>query len=246
MTLPHFLIVGAQKAGTSTLFYALAEHPKFAAPVDKELQFFGSARWFKGVDLYESYFPALEDGQVTGEASPWYLAHPKAAVRASKIVPDAKIVILLRNPVDRAYSDYQHTARQGKEPLSFEDALEAEPERIAGEFERMRQDGRYNGDNYRRYAYLARGIYLPQIRRWQKRFDDTLILSSGDLYEAPRQTCERVAKFVGLSAGGIKEPEVKNRGEYEPMKADTRQMLENHFAPHNQRLYEYLNRDFGW
>ncbi|MBA3426416.1 MAG: sulfotransferase [Rubrobacter sp.] len=161
-SLPDFLIIGAQKAGTTFLYYLLCQHPYVAPTSEKELHFFDSQKFNKGEGWYRSNFPppTSENGHkvITGEASPYYIYHPLAARRAAQVVPHARLIVLLRNPVDRAYSDYQNRLREGNEFLGFEEAIEAEEERIKGEKEKMLADEGYSSASHRRHSYLARGV----------------------------------------------------------------------------------------
>jgi hypothetical protein len=253
--LPDFLIIGTQKGGTTTLYDGvLRPHPYFKAAAKKEIHYFDTPKFVRrGTEWYRSNFrpsPNPKDGRrvLTGEASPFYLFHPLAARRAAETVPRAKIIVLLRNPVDRALSDYWHRATRGREHLDFEDAIEAEEERLQGEREKILADGVYVGRNYRRYSYLSRGIYVDQIAEWHKYFseDQTLILKSEDFFDNPEPTVKSVLGFLGLPDRGTGLSKIAGKGDYEPMNPETRQRLEAYFEPHNQRLYEYLGRDFGW
>ena len=252
--LPEFLIIGAQKSGTTSLYHALVSHAHVVPAFKKELHFFNFTNKFaKGSEWYRSNFlpPGSENGRsiITGEASPYYLYHPLAARRASQVVPQAKLIVLLRNPVDRAYSDYQHKFRDGSETLSFEEAIEAEEERIGGERERMLADETYLSPNHRRYSYLTRGIYVDQLKEWHEHFDrgQMLIIKSEDYFARTADVTNLVLDFLELPVWDRKDAEGgKNRGGYDPMSPAVRERLESYFEPHNQRLYEYLGQDFGW
>lgn len=248
MTLPSFLIIGAQKAGTTFLFGLLRNHSRIKAPNKKELHFFDTARWHEGMEFYAEQFPALGENSVTGEASPYYMFCPRVAQRVAGTLPQAKLIVLLRNPVDRAYSDYRHKVRSGNEELGFEAAIEAEPARIAGEREKMLANDRYYSRALRRYSYLSRGVYVDQLREWHEHFDpgQMLVLNSEDLYEDPQGVSAKVLDSLDLPREPLATRSYGYGGEAEPMQAETRERLEAYFSPHNQRLYEYLGRDFGW
>jgi hypothetical protein len=249
--LPDFLIIGAQKSGTTFLYNLLCQHPQGQPALEKEVHFF-DINFDKGVDWYRSFFPppTWMDGQrsITGEASPYYLFHPHAARRAAAVVPHARLIALLRNPIDRAYSDYQHKAREGRDLLSFEDAISAEEERLRGEREKMLVDETYSSQNYRKFSYLSRGVYVDQIAEWRRYFDEDqmLVLKSEDFFEDPQGTFERVSSFLGLphwETGAVGE---RNEGEYQRMGPATRRRLQDYFEPHNKRLYEFLGVDLDW
>jgi hypothetical protein len=253
-SLPDFLIIGAQKAGTTFLYYLLCQHPYVAPTSEKELHYFDSQRINRGIEWYRSNFPppSSKDGRrvIAGEASPYYLYHPLAAKRAAEFVPEAKLIALLRNPVDRAYSDYQNRLREGNEFLSFEEAIEAEEERIGGEREKMLADEGYSSTSHRRHSYLARGVYVDQLKEWHEHFekDQLLVIKSEDFFARPEESLGGVFDFLELP---VWRPELlsvslRNESDYEPMDPATRERLESYFEPHNQRLYEYLGTDFGW
>ncbi|CAA9387485.1 MAG: hypothetical protein AVDCRST_MAG93-9541 [uncultured Chloroflexia bacterium] len=277
MRLPDFIIIGAQKAGTTFAYSALTGrrssdpegreygHPLIDPAARKELHFFDTPAFFnKGIDWYSQQFPEptepYNDGRetITGEASPYYLFHPHAARRAAEVVPDAKLIVFLRDPVERAYSDWRHTMLGPGEELSFEDAIEAEEERLAGELEKMLEDERYRSRPHRRYSYLARGVYLPQLEEWFYHFDrrQFLIVESSDLHNTPHQELSRMQRFLGVVEQELDLPHGSNASaarEEEagmeavpPMKPVTRERLRGYFEPHNQRLYKYLGRNFGW
>jgi hypothetical protein len=250
--LPDFIIIGAQKGGTTYLYDELARHPGVVAARTKEIHFLD--RYYnRGLDWYRAFFPRnLANGPearaLTGEASPGYLFHPWAAQRAYAVAPRARLIALLRNPVDRAYSHYQHEVRLGYEHLSFEAAIEQESDRLGGEAERLQADPAYDGFNHRHFAYLARGVYVDQLRAWREVFpaEQILVLQSEDFQKDVSVTLRRVLQFLGLPAW---EPERRRHPKlfpYPPMKAETRRRLQEYFAPHNQRLREYLGIEHGW
>jgi hypothetical protein len=255
-TLPDFLVIGTQKGGTTSFYRLLTRHPRVRAATTKEVHYF-DVHFAKGIDWYASHFPAANDGAgrtLTGEASPYYLYHPHAARRASQALPDVKLIALLRDPVDRAYSDYNHKRREGREPLSFEEAVAAEKDRIAGEREKMLADESYQSVNYRRYSYLSRGIYADQIEEWNRYFarDQMLVIKSEDFFSDPLSTLATSLSFLDLPrweppdqdlAGN---PDVRHEGSYGTMDPKVRRRLEAHFEPHNRRLYDHLGTDFGW
>lgn len=251
--LPDFLLLGAQKCGTSFLFGLLNGHPDVEPAVLKEISYFSNFPE-KGTDWYRSCFPAPARGEGgrpirTWEASPNYLFYPDAPRRAAETAPDAKLIMLLRNPVDRAYSHYNHQASGVHEPLpTFEEALDAEEERM-----RPAREGAPGEEhlsvNFPRFSYASRGMYADQIMRWRAHFPENqiLVVGSEDLYADPRRTLAGVLGFLGLPAwepGPVRRPRKKRAAA--PMNPATRERLDAFFSPHNRRLYSLLGRDFGW
>ena len=250
--LPDFVIIGAQKSGTTFLYNLLTRHPSIEGTFEKEVHYFD--RFFhRGIEWYRSQFPLprlkVQRKVITGETTPDYLFHPHAARRMAKVVPQARLIVLLRNPVDRAYSHYHHQIRKGRETLGFEEAMEAEEERLRGERDKMLEDEHYNSFNYRHFSYLSRGVYVDQLLRWSEYFakDQMLVLNSEDFFERAPETLKLVLNFLHLPDWEPETWKIRNKGSYEQeMNPATRRRLEEYFEPHNRRLYEYLGMDFGW
>jgi hypothetical protein len=247
--LPDFLVLGAQKAGTTALYAYLRRHPAITGPSWKEVSFF-DRHWARGESWYRGNFPNLARtrGKLVGEASPSYVFHPLAPERVEALIPDARLVVLVRNPLDRALSHYNHEVALGREPLSFEDALDAEEERLGGEVERMEGDPRYFSREWWSHTYKARGRYAEQLERWLAVFprEQLLVLPSEDLGGEPEQAHAEVLAFLGAAPHRLDSyPRVYER-QYEPMSASTRERLAVEFEEPNRWLYELLGRDLGW
>jgi hypothetical protein len=270
--LPTFLIIGAQRAGTTTLFTHLRYHPQVVRPRSadgaiawpKELHFFDENYW-RGVDWYRAFFP-LEarmrasrrlSGRelVTGESTPYYLFHPAVPERVAKTLPDVRLIALLRNPVDRAYSHHQLMVRTGREDHPFAEAIEAEPRRLA-EVKQQLLDERpsQNENNFRLHhhhrhrAYLGRGLYAEQLERWLQHFprEQLLVIRSEDLFARPQETFDEVFAFLGIEPRALTGFAPRNTGSYSPIDAELRTRLEAYFEEPNARLARLLGRDFGW
>jgi hypothetical protein len=244
--LPNFLILGAQKAGTTALYAYLRWHPQVTGPSFKEVSFF-DRHYARGERWYRAHFPARRRAAV-GEASPSYLLHPLAPERIARLLPDARLIALLRNPVDRAFSHYQHEVALCREPLSFEDAVAAEDERLRGEVEHMLRDRAYFSHAWWNYTYVARGRYAEQLERWYAAFprERLLVLFTEELAQDPGATYRRVLEFLGLEPRDLPSyPRIFER-EYEQMHAETRAQLERTFAEPNRRLQALLGRELPW
>ena len=191
-------MIGAQKAGTTALYAYLRWHPGITGPSWKEVSFF-DRHWWRGEAWYRGQFPLRAGERLVGEASPSYLFHPLAPERARSLVPDARLVALLRDPVDRAYSQYQHEVALGREPLSFEDALAAEDERLRGEVERLVADPRAFSRAWWDHSYASRGRYAEQLERWLAVFprEQLLVVRTEDLGERPAETYASILSFLG-------------------------------------------------
>jgi hypothetical protein len=244
--LPDFVVIGASKCGTSFLYHLLIQHPHVEPAAAKELHFFDYL-FDEGTEWYRRCFPAprWKDGRrtVTGEATPM-LAHSLAPERMAQVVPEARLILLLRNPVDRAYSLYQHWVRNGVETLTFEEAIEAERTWRLGD---SRHEYRDDVEDVP-FGYLSRSVYVDHLLRWMEFFprEQMLVLKSEDFFERPQATLRPVLDFLALPGW---EPEAWDSGtrhHYDKMDPATRRRLEEYFEPHNERLYEHLGTDFGW
>jgi hypothetical protein len=250
-TLPDFLIIGEKKCGTTFLYHLLTRHPLVEPAASKELHFF-DGHFEEGIEWYRRCFPSpkQKDAQqtVTGEATP-YMSNRLAPARIAEVVPQARLIALLRNPVERAYSDYQQVARKGREARTFEEAMRAAAQaRLLGE---EGEDHAVSGEGRRRY--LSRSVYVDQLLRWSRFFDkeQLLVLKAEDFFEDPLTTLQTVFEFLGLPEWEPAAEELlggkRNEGRYEPrMDPATRRRLEEYFEPHNKRLYDFLGTDFGW
>jgi hypothetical protein len=249
--LPSFIIVGVQKGGTTSLFEYLSHHPGILPPFRKEIKYFDFNYAF-GKGWYQANFPLRRkmnlNNAITGEASPNYIFHPNGLERIAQILPGIKVIAILRNPVTRAYSHYQHMLEQGREDLPFETAIEAEEERLQGEAEKIAADSRHPQDEYFNHSYLARGRYIEQVPKLFEIFpkENILILKSEDLYARTAEIYHETLAFLNLSAVNLPKYEAANQGKYEPMNENTQKKLADYFAPFNAELYRYLKRDFGW
>ena len=254
--LPDFLIVGAQKAGTTALYSYLRRHPTIVGPWWKEVSFF-DRHFSRGESWYRGHFPSrprtwlvkrrTRVEALAGEASPGYLFHPFAPERVRRLLPDVRLIALLRDPVDRALSHYHHEVALGREALPFEEAIEREPERMRGELERMR-DPAYFSHAWWNFTYLGRGRYAEQLSRWFSVFprEQMLIVPSDELLEQPARTYARVLEFLGAPPYRLDSyPRIFTR-DYADMAPDTRRALAREFAEPNRRLYELVGRNFGW
>ena len=255
--LPDFLILGAQKAGTTALYAYLRWHPAITGPPWKEVSYF-DRHYVRGERWYRGHFPSRpttwaaerrsRHRQLVGEASPSYLFHPLAPRRVALTVPRARLVALLRNPIDRAYSHYQHEVALGREPLPFEEAVEREADRTSGEEERLAREPGYFSRTWWDHTYVARGRYAEQLERWYAIFPraQLLVLSTEELAADTASAYRRVLEFLGAPPHELASyPRVFERA-YAPLRAETRRRLAELFSEPNRRLYELLGRDLAW
>jgi hypothetical protein len=250
--LPSALVIGAQRSGTTSIFNYLVQHPDVLPPLGKEIHYF-DFHYHRGVRFYRGRFPyshRLRQGTLSLDATPYYLVHPLVPQRAAQLLPDAKLIALLRNPIERAFSHYQHEVRGGRESLSFVEALDKEPERLKGEEERLRAEPNYYSWNHHRYSYTHRGLYVQQLRRWVEHYprSQLLILQSESLYRNPATAMARVHQFLGLRDHRLERYEdTYQRGNYErSMPPELRARLARYFEPYNRELFQFLGEEYDW
>jgi hypothetical protein len=248
--LPDFIVIGVQKGGTSSLFTYLDHHPQLILPTVKEIHFF-DLNYSKGIEWYKSHFPLkfFHAGCRTGEATPYYIFYPLAAKRVLDHCPNAKMIVLLRNPVDRAYSHYMMQFNRKIDPAtSFEDAVALETERLTGELDKMQTDESYRSFNFQKYSYLSRGLYARQLKQWLRYFkhEQFLFLRSEDFFENPERELLQIYKFLGIKARLPSDLNPVNSNEYEPIKEETRAVLNAFFAHDKQDLAIMLGKKFLW
>jgi hypothetical protein len=271
--LPDFLIIGAQRCGTTSLYNYLIQHPCIYPATTKEVGYFDryhspDIRWYRAKapcmfrqdDLrwYRAHFPSIfrqyyamhlaRRPFITGEASTGYILNPHALRRISALLPHARLILLLRNPVDRAYSHYQHSWKAGKESLPFEEALEHEEARIGAAWERMLVDETYYSIDIAWYAYVRTGVYVDQIKVLRSLVpqEQVLIIKSEEFYTDPPSTVKLICEFLQVPSWDLKDRSIYNGHSNTTLKAATRQRLVEYFKPHNQQLSELLGIPFDW
>ena len=155
---------------------------------------------------------------------------------------------MLRDPVARAYSQYRHEVARGYETLPFEDALTSERERLAGEADRLTADATYRSEEHQHHSYVARGIYVDQIRRWRAHLPESqmLIVDSGDFFARPERAYQDVLAFLGLPSHELKRYPAKNARRAEPMTAAARSFLQASFDEPNRALRDLLGTPTSW
>ncbi|NJL36589.1 MAG: tetratricopeptide repeat protein [Leptolyngbyaceae cyanobacterium SM1_4_3] len=244
---PDFVIIGVGKAGTTSLYKYIAEHPQVIPPLEKEINFF--SHYFNcGLPWYRSYFAPEIEGQrfVTGDATPCYLMFPQADQRLFTSCPSTKLIVLLRNPVDRTISHYYDIVRASYEKRSLEEAIHAEIDILKDATEATLMDGTY----FRRsWNYLLNSLYVYALKRWISLFprEQLLIIKSEDLYANSATVVQQTFKFLNLPEYQLKSYPKHYPGEYKSQPSDDiRQTLSEYFKPHNEQLEEFLGVQFNW
>jgi hypothetical protein len=250
-------VIGAQKSGTTSLRRYLSQNPAILCAEPKELHYFDKeyARgdsWYRAQFAWRTQAAAVRRKTgvepAVGEATPEYLFNPRVPARVRAFDPDLRFVAVLRDPVERAYSQYQMQIRRRGETRTFEEVLALERIDVPREFERMRLDPAYVTQGGIRHSYVTRGLYAEQLERWFSLFDreQFLVLTSVELGSDPTATLARVTAFLGVPACPLEDYPRLSVGSYEPMPEELRDQLARVFEPHNRRLEELLGRTFEW
>jgi hypothetical protein len=255
---PGFMLIGAHRCGSTSLFKALAEHPQISRPpVNKGTDYYTLNYW-RGRDWFRGHFAVAASARVRArklgkpvafEACTYYMFHPLALERIRTDYPDMKFIVSLRDPVERAFSAYKHELARGFEwETSFERALELEEERLVGELDRIRADPTYESFSHRHHAYVGRGQYAEQLDRAFSIYprEQFLVLDSDSFFATPAQEYARILDFLGLETFEPKHFDQHNARPSSPMAAATRARLVSHFSPWDAALHRTLGRSTGW
>ncbi|MGP7813336.1 sulfotransferase family protein [Glutamicibacter soli] len=250
---PAFIIAGAQRCATTSLFRMLARHPQVQPPVmNKGIHFFDTAdRYARGSNFYAAHFPLSRPGArklVSGEASPYYLFHPLAMERIAQVAPQAQVIVLLRDPVERAFSAYKQERGRGFETLSFTEALAAEDERLDGEEDRIIADPTYQSYNHQHYGYVARGRYARQLRRAEAALGPgkLTVLDSDAFFRPGLQGWDDLLQKIGLDPWRPDEIVHSNARPSGELDLDLRAALVSGYDEDNEELADYLGYRPSW
>jgi len=251
--LPDFIIIGTARSGTTSLFYNICEHSCVIPAAYDEIGFFDS-NYHLGINWYRSMFPTKKHMEkvkkntefaITGEDTPFYIWSPTVARRILKIIPNVKLIVLFRNPVDRAYSNYHLGVRAGSENLSFEDAIQFE-------LDSLKNSEIESDDDVKKYtiprSYIAKGFYADQLKIWLKLFksEQLFITSTEDFESNTENILNKIYDFLEIPQINLKNLEKHKVASYPPMKDETRKFLVDLYKTHNEKLFEMIGKDFDW
>jgi len=248
--LPGALVIGAQKAATSALYHYLCQHPQVVPALCKEVHYF-DRHWARGGRWYRSHFPhqrALESNRALAlEATPYYLFHPLCAARIAETLPAARLLVVLRDPVDRAWSHYRMEVRLGREDRAFLAAI-GDDERVREEESRLASGAVDASALHRNRSYLHRGRYALQLERYLSRFPrhQLLIVDYRRLVGDTATVLDEVFAFLGLARVRVAHGARHNASDGRPLPPALRAALDEVFAPWNRRLERLLDTTFGW
>ncbi len=259
---PDYLIIGAKRGGTTSLARYLLLHPDvrplFPARETRKGTYFFDVNYARGEAWYRSHFPtrtahSLAERRagrslLVGEATPYYLHHPHAAVRARGLAPDAKVIVLLRDPVERAYSHWIERTRNGVETLDFAQAIDAEADRLEGEEARMLADPGYQSFAHQHYSYVDQGRYARGLRRWMEAYpaNQLLVLRSEDFYADPAAVYAQTLGFLGLRLHTLDAFKAWNMKPKEAIDPEIVARLRLELAPDIAELEQLVGRSMSW
>ena len=255
---PSFVLAGAQRCGTTSLYRALIDHPSVLSPVHHKGVNYFDVNYEAGWEWYLGHFPlrslaslrARGTGAepVTFDASGYYSYHPHAARRLGADLPDVKVLLMVRDPVERAYSAYKHELGRRFETEDFLRALQLEDERVEPELARMHSDEGYASFTHRHNSYRRRGQYAEQLSRLREQVgpDRVLVVDSHDFFTQPEVEYARVLGFLGLQPHLPARFDRWNARPGSDMPSDARRFLSEAFAPHNEELGRLLGRPPSW
>jgi len=256
--LPAFYLLGVQKSGTTALFDYLTQHPCVSQTI-KDIRFFDKY-YQKGSNWYRLHFPlnpskifsqkTKNKQYVVGDATERYFEYPHAPQRIQSLTPNAKFLIILRNPVERTYSHYNFNVIRNKENRTFEDAIDKESKRTKVEYTKMEKDKKFYSDYYFRYAYLDRSIYATKLKRWFQIFpkEQFFIIENNELLNNTAKIYKDVLRFLNLPNLELPKYEKIFAKKYKKPKMEqlTRQQLVEFFQPYNDELYRLLGTKYDW
>jgi hypothetical protein len=241
--LVEFLIAGVQKGGTTALADYLRQHPALFIPTLKELHFFDNENlnWphpEQTISTYHDFFQDAPAGSLWGEATPIYSYWWPAMARIWAYNPAMRLILCLRNPVERAYSHWAMETGRAWDAAPFAEAIACEHERCRSALP----------EQHRVFSYVSRGFYSEQLRRLWSFFpkDQTLILRQEQLLGDPSSTLAAVHQFLGVEPRPVDQPLRANKGSYSsPMDPGIRAHLQELFGPEISQLEHMLGWDLG-
>ena len=249
-TLPSFIIIGVKRCGTTTLFENLAEHPCIEKSSHDNIGFFND-NFHLGINWYKSHFVTLNKKNeiikkfgkfATYDVTTSYIRNPELATKIKAEIPNCKIIAILRNPIDRAFSEYNENLKKKPNMDSFEKIILQEL-----------NDYRKISDEdinliIKQLNLIGKGLYQRQLKKWFEMFskESILILSTEEFEKNPDMTYSKIFHFLELPDHKIKNTKKFNKNLYSKMDGNIRKKLEEFFEPHNNELFNLINENFKW
>ena len=246
--LPNFIIIGTVRSGSTSLYYNICEHPSVLTAAYDEIGYFDS-NFHLGTNWYRSMFPKKSSVDeiknetgfgITGEDTPFYFWKEEVPKRIHELIPNCKLLTILRNPIDRAYSNYNLGIRLGTEKSSFEDSIDNEMKCLGKNTFRECID--------QRQSYLSKGMYEKQVKNWLEIFPREQIhfLSTEEMERNPVKTLQKIFNFLEISDYKIQNPQKQKSADYKKMDFKTRELLSEYYRPYNKKFFGLIKQEFDW
>jgi len=244
---PDFIIIGVMKGGTTSLYDYLNQHPDVQMSREKEVNYF-SMYYYRSKLFYKSFFSYKSENKMAGEASPFYFFHPQVPVRIKRDLPQAKIILILRDPVLRAYSQYNHI-KGVDSAANFDEAIQLENKRVTKEMEKKAAtEPYYANQSYLSFSYFSKGLYFKQLSNWLKHYkkEELLILKSEDLFENPKKELKKMYQYLGLKEVYPSDLAPKNQRFYKGLSEKDYLRYKEFFKEDAEQLKALLGNHFTW
>jgi hypothetical protein len=260
-TFPHFIIIGVGRAGTTALYSYLIQHPSIHPVLAADGKSATDLHFFEymisdSISWYKSHFPVLlptlnsqKHPKITGEYTSTYFYHPDIPKRIYQLLPKVKLIVILRNPIDKIYSTYYQQFRYGEVSTSFEETIDAELRRIEILEDNPNLFSQHPGfSNFISQNILRHGIYADYFINWFELFNkkQILILNADDLKKDTKNTLQQIFEFLGVENHTIENLSHISARKYPKLSDITRKKLIEFYKPHNERLNKLLQRNFEW
>jgi hypothetical protein len=246
--LPNFILIGAQKGGSSALYKFICEHPKVQRAFIKEPHYFSGRYRTDNLKWYRALFPFKNSGIITGEASPSYITHPLSPSRIKSLLPEAKLILIVRNPVERAFSNYFHSVKYGREELPIEEAFNRPISDFETEYNRMRDEDGYHSQFYYRFGYVHKGFYDFHLANWYQHFakEQLLVVENNELLNEPDKVYKEVLEHLELDSFRPEAFKKINVGSTKKVDEGLRAEIAEKFKESNQRFFEMIGKEYDW
>jgi len=244
---PDFIIIGVQKAGTTTLYDYITQHPSVLSAFRKETKYF-DLYYDKSFSWYKAFFPFKSENYITGEATPDYFFYKEIPHRIKQLLPTTKFIVLLRNPVERTISQYNYNMDREVENLPLETALKQESSRMEANFEIKLSSG-YVSNSFREFSYINRGMYARQLNFWLKYFPikQFFFCSTGQMKNDTTKTINDIYEFLNLEKINSIRPAQKNASKNKvKFNTELSVKLKETFNTENKELYKMIGKRFSW
>lgn len=248
--LPDFLVIGGKRCGTTTLFEFLRQHQMIAEPVIDHMGFFDD-NYSIGINYYKSFFPIKTEEtakKLDYDVTTSYLTSPFVAERVAKEIPNVKIIVLLRNPTSRAWSDYNASQKKDVSEEQFQSYIDDELQELeASDFEEKVSKNDYNmSEPFSNF--IKKGLYAVYLKKWLKLFPrkNFLFISTESFSKDENKVFKQIFDFLGLSNFEIHKLQRMSKGNYEKLNPKIKNKLDLFFASHNDELFKLINEKYDW